>query len=217
MTKIYMLNTEPLNEPGLFSSKLKSLSVFRQEKAMSFRNKNDRVLSLGAGLLIEHGLKRLGLNEKDMRYGMSEYGKPYFMDYPEIKFSVSHCRDMAVCAFSELSVGCDAEIVRIPDFNVAEKFFSEAEKEYVFDHSDETERARAFFKIWTLKESFVKAVGCGLSMPFKEFSVEPDKLSLTCRHKTKKYYFKEYDFGGYITACCCEEPKFPEAPQFVSV
>lgn len=217
MTEIYMLNTEPLNEPEMFLSKLKSLSDFRQEKAMSFRNKNDRVLSLGAGLLIGYGLKRFGLDEKDIRYGMSEYGKPYFMDYPEIKFSVSHCGDMAVCAFSEFSVGCDAEIVRTPDFNVAEKFFSEAEKKYVFGYSDENERSRAFFRIWTLKESFAKAVGYGLSMPFKEFSVAPDKLPLTCRHKTRKYYFKEYALGGYITACCCEEPKFFEAPQLVSV
>ena len=121
MTEIYLMNTAPLSDPEMFSTKLESLSEFRGKKAMSFKNEADRVLSLGAGLLTAYGLRKFGLDEKDMIYRLNKYGKPYFEDYPDIHFSVSHCREMAVCAFSESNVGCDIEMIRKPDYNIAEK------------------------------------------------------------------------------------------------
>lgn len=217
MTEIYIMNTAPLNDPKLFSEKLEGLSEFRTEKVMRFRNKADRVLSLGAGLLTAYGLEKFGLYEKDMIYGLNSYGKPYFADYPDIHFSVSHSHETAVCAFSKSKVGCDIERIRKPDYNIAEKFFSDCERRYILGYKDENERARAFFRIWTLKESLVKAVGRGLSLSFKAFLLNPKELGaqVTCRFETKKYYFKEYAFDNYMMSCCCEKPEFAAAPQIV--
>ncbi len=218
MVEIYILNTKPLNDLNLFEEKLKTLSEFRQKKVLSFKRMSDRVLSLGGGLLIGYGLKELGLYEKNIRYAQSEYGKPYFKDYPNIHFNISHSGNIAVCAFSKYSVGCDVEMLRTPDFNVAEKFFSNSEKKYIFgiENENKSEREREFFKIWTLKESFVKAIGRGLSIPFKEFSVDPCKCKLCGSriYNENEYYFKEYIFDDYIISCCCEESEFPKTPKF---
>lgn len=219
MTEIYLMNTAQLSDPEIFSRKLEGVSEFRRKKAMSLKNESDRMLSLGAGLLTAYGLQKLGLDEKGMIYKLNKYGKPYFEDCPDIHFSVAHCREMAVCAFSKSDVGCDIEMIGNPDYNIAEKYFSDCERGYIFGFKTLEERAKAFFRIWTLKESFVKAVGRGLSLSFKTFSIEPDQLKtqMTCRLEKKKYYFEEYILGNYMISCCCEQPGFAEAPELVRI
>lgn len=219
MTEIYIMNTRRLNEPEVFSREIENISCFRRERTMSLKRESDRILSLGAGILIRRGLYKLGLNEKETRYSLNKYGKPYFKDYPKIQFNVSHCRDMAICAFSEFNIGCDIELVRDTGLSAAEKFFSASEKEYIYGFKSKNERTRAFFRIWTLKESFAKAVGKGLSMPFREFSINPSEYEpyIICSRIEKNYYFKEYDLGSYLTACCCEHNAFPESPELVSI
>lgn len=208
------MNTALLNEPNVFSERVKELSEFRRERVLSFKNGSDRVLSLGAGMLIRHGLKKQGLDEKEMKYSLNKYGKPYFKDCPDVHFNVSHSGDMAACAFSKHDVGCDIEMVRTPDYNVAERFFRDDELKYIYNRENENERAKAFFRIWTLKESFVKAVGCGLNLSFRGFSVLTDRNEppVIC-YEAKKYYFREYTFGKYIIACCCNQPEFSEKPE----
>ncbi len=221
MTEVYIMNTSFLNEPSVFSEKLKELSEYRRERALSFKNNSDRVRSLGAGMLIQYGLKKRGLNEREMKYSLNKHGKPYFKDCPDVHFNVSHSGDLAACAFSEYDVGCDIEMVRTPDYNVAERFFADDEIKYVYNQKNENERAKAFFGIWTLKESFVKAEGRGLSLPFREFSAlsgrdEPSAMYYDAMYyEKKKYYFKAYVYGKYVIACCCIRPNFSEEPEII--
>ena len=57
-------------------------------------------------------------------------------------------------------------------------------------------------------------------MPFKEFSVVSEKhkeLRLNYSFGANEYYFKQYAFGDYIAACCCEEPEFPDVPEICGI
>lgn len=65
------------------------------------------------------------------------------------------------------------------------------------------------FRLWTMKESFLKATGRGMSLSLKEFSIHIDEASGRARVRHSfdgKYYFlREYqEIGGYCTAVCCQ-------------
>ena len=83
------------------------LSAARQEKIERLRYEADKRLSLGAGLLLDQGLKRFGLREQTEAFGTVENGKPCLLCHPEIQFNLSHSGSMVMAAFSSCPVGCD--------------------------------------------------------------------------------------------------------------
>ena len=89
------------------------------------------------------------------------------------KFNLSHSGEYALLAVTPgLEVGIDIEQFR-PDFGtqeIAERFFS-AEEAGILCALPEEEKVEAFFKCWTRKEAFVKALGGGLSIPLDSFDV----------------------------------------------
>ncbi len=108
-------------------------------------------------------------------------GKPYF-EGADIFFNISHSAGLAVCTTDSAPVGVDAEMMRaFPDRErLAERYFCAEEKEFIKNHSD---RNRAFLRIWTRKEAYLKCLGCGLTrdlrsvntlenMHFTELTVE---------------------------------------------
>lgn len=84
-------------------------------------------------------------------------GKPYFPEYPEIHFSLSHCSRGVLAAVASRPVGCDIEDIQT---DVSEELLdvalSEREKQAVLDSKN---REEAFTLLWTRKESVVKRDG----------------------------------------------------------
>ena len=98
-----------------------------------------------------------------------EGGKPAMTGGPF--FNLSHSGDwvaLAVCASVE--VGVDIEAHRTVEPDVAERFFSPAERQALNGLAAEPWRD-AFFRCWTRKEAFVKATGEGLMRPLDSFDV----------------------------------------------
>lgn len=90
--------------------------------------------------------------------------KPYFENLPELHFSVSHSGSLWVCAFALHEIGCDIQVHReIPRYmKLSERWFHENEAKSVSCERD-------FYNIWSRKESFVKALGCGIDENFRKF------------------------------------------------
>lgn len=89
-------------------------------------------------------------------------GKPFFPDVPSICFNLSHCHGLAVCGISDSALGVDVEQIRPLRSGVLRRSFSPEEIHAVQVSSSPDER---FFRLWTLKESYVKAIGVGISFP----------------------------------------------------
>ena len=100
-------------------------------------------------------------------------GKPYFPDYPWIHFNLSHTRGFVCCALSETEVGVDVERRRPQKYQerILGRFSEEEQR--LWRAAPSSERERLFFRMWVLKESYVKADGRGLRIPLDSFSVLP--------------------------------------------
>ena len=85
---------------------------------------------------------------------------------------------MAVAAICNSEIGIDVENIREYRPRVAQKVFSSKEIDILENSKNKNE---VFFRIWTLKESFVKAIGIGISYPMKtcEFLLKDNENSFT--------------------------------------
>lgn len=183
-------------------SDLRLLSDYRRKKAVSKKRSRDRLQSIAASLLLSYAVNQYGLSERDMEYGEGGHGKPYFKNCPKIKFSLSHSGDFAVCAVSENETGVDieAEEGNADILKIAERYFTENEYARVKNRSDGKDE---FFRLWTRKESILKAIGTGISAGLGSYEVLTDIAEFSLR----KWYFSDFEFDGAKIACCTENEK----------
>ncbi len=99
-------------------------------------------------------------------------GAPLKANAP-LSFNLSNSGDRAVIAVTrDQALGVDLEVLRpMPDAEtIAERFFSRPER-LALRAVPSTAKSEAFFRCWTRKEAYIKAVGDGLSMPLDRFDV----------------------------------------------
>ncbi len=100
-------------------------------------------------------------------------GKPELRSAVPLRFNVSHSGQMAVYAFTVgCELGIDIEELRpLEDAEaIAARHFSNAEISELRSLEGE-ERNLAFFRCWTRKEAYLKAIGEGLTVPLDLFQV----------------------------------------------
>lgn len=77
--------------------------------------------------------------------------------------SLSHCEGLVAVIVANTGCGVDIELPReVAVMKLAERYFSAAEISWLRD-SPEENRQQEFFRLWTLKEAAVKALGQGLA------------------------------------------------------
>ena len=142
--------------------------------------------------IIRRGALRLILSQyheispADLPFRQNGRGKPQLID-SYIHFSASHSAGLAVYALGRCELGVDIERIRnIPDaLTIAEAFFSSSERASL-EALPVVDQQKAFFRCWTRKEAFVKALGEGLSHPLDQFSVSVSPFASIGVIKTKK-------------------------------
>ncbi|MBD5545664.1 MAG: 4'-phosphopantetheinyl transferase superfamily protein [Lachnospiraceae bacterium] len=177
--KIYVLNVDKLNQEVLFQKAYGTVDRFRKEKVDSCKRREDKLRSLGAGLLLAHGVSEVlktpwsQLREQiHMEYGM--HGKPYLKKWEGISFNLSHSGSYATCVISkgetpyvhhrENEVGIDIQKVRTCSLKVAKKVFSHKEYAGLEEVYKENERQGdlLFSRLWAEMESRGKLLGTGV-------------------------------------------------------
>lgn len=110
-----------------------------------------------------------GVEPRELVFGYGCSGKPH-LEGRGPHFNLSHSAGLAALAVCrDHPIGIDIEKVRAIDEAIAERFFSTAENAALDAAGDD--RQLAFFRCWTRKEALVKALGCGLSLDTRSFSV----------------------------------------------
>lgn len=179
-----------LDQPEYISQKYFSvLSLRERDQAEKYKIKElrDRYI-LSKGILRQLLADYLTCETQEIKFEFNDYGKPdvaVSSTVADIRFNLSHSNNLAVFAFvKNRRIGIDVEQVQeIPDMEgVVNLCFSEFEKEWFYKISP-AERKNIFYKIWTTKEAYMKAIGKG-------FSFSPVKINLELNSKNETI-FKE--------------------------
>ena len=112
---------------------------------------------------------RTGLQNHTIEFSHNQYGKPLLLNSSNLHFNISHSGNLVVCALDNKPVGIDVEIHKSVNLKIARRFFCQDENEFILADMDRS--IERFYKIWTMKESYVKWEGRGMSTPFDSFSV----------------------------------------------
>lgn len=167
----------------------------------------------------EHKIGRALLHHAlQNEYGISQEisiapgGKPFFQNRKDLFFNISHTEGMVVCVLDNAEVGIDVEKISSndePTEALMRKICTTQEVEFINAAKVRCLEKRAFFQLWTLKESFVKAIGEGLSYPFKDISFqreELEKLMFSGKKITGSvdgWYFEQVQSGPqYVVSIC---------------
>ena len=115
-----------------------------------------------------------GIAQSDLRFSKNNNGRPELAQHrglPRLGFNLSHTDGLiALAVASVLDIGVDVEYVeRNINITFVDRFFAKKEVDDLMQ-TDVCDRRAHFFDYWTLKESYVKARGMGLSIPFDQFS-----------------------------------------------
>ena len=205
---LYAASVLPLQCADLYRLAYERASPERQKKADGYRFEKDRRLSLGVEMLLRYGLREANVPYDRLRIKTNDAGKPVFTN-ADLHFNVSHAEDWAICAISDAEIGCDIEKIRSADLRIAQRFFCPEEYHHIIEQASAVEQDLLFYRYWTLKESFIKATGLGMQLPFNAFRIElGERIRVSQSVDQREYFFTEFgDISGYCCAVCCvEEP-----------
>jgi phosphopantetheinyl transferase len=127
---------------------------------------------------------------EELEFTYNEKGKPFLREEFNrdrmIQFSVSHSENLIAMAVAtdgrRVGVDCEVEERRTKEScaKLAKRYFSKSAYERINSalENDEDDGRRMFVKYWCLCESYVKALGVGISgRPFKYFDIKQTKSS----------------------------------------
>ena len=179
-------------EPGEMQRLLPLLPPERRERLLRLPTEKRRE-PLCAWLLL-----RLALRES---YGWAELppvaltdrGKPFFPDHPQVQFNLSHTEGAVLAGFSDRPVGVDIERIR----SASPRLMAQMG----------TDTKEAFFAAWVRREARTKCSGRGVgAMLRQEMPMEPGER---CR---------ELDiFPGYAACAASRGGPLPETVRICSM
>ena len=167
---LYYAELSALHDEKLFRQYYLTVPPCRKEKIDRIKPEGERRRSLGAGLLLKKACEEYGIPGEDGYLLIGEYGKPAFAARPDVHFSLSHSGEYAACVVAGCEAGCDIEMVKPFRWPVAKRVFAEEECRWLSSEEEQGRGDEAFCRLWTLKESFLKATGKGFAFPVREAS-----------------------------------------------
>ena len=132
---------------------------------------------------------RLGIKNRSLSFGTLEHGKPFGLvdgKMLPVSFNVSHSGKHGLIAIGPqgmLGIDVEERAARI-DFDLMIRTVYGPNEQADFEFLGESDKRRLFFKLWTLKESLIKALGTG-------FTLDPARFEIprSIRRDAKTEYF----------------------------
>lgn len=216
MTEIFAVSLlDDSTFEALKPSLLKLVPEATRQRIALFARNNDAQRSLLGEALARHLLaKATGAELPPQPFTTGEKGKPGPEGYKGIHFNISHSGEWVIVAISPVNVGVDVEKMRKVPEGVAHRFFSDRENEMLQNAVNEAEKADIFFTLWTLKESFLKAIGKGLTKSLSSFTIINagfQQFRLANDPEAEGYYLKTFNLcEGYKLATCAALDSFSD-------
>jgi 4'-phosphopantetheinyl transferase len=205
-------------DPASIEAARASLSSEELRRAARFLRDEDRNRFVAARAMLRRILgNALGIAPAAVAFTYGSHGKPALapsLSDSGLRFNLSHSAGRALVAWTTgCELGADLELVRPVRYGarIAKRFFSDDEQAafegLAGDRWDET-----FFRCWTRKEAFIKALGDGLSYPLRSFSVPmaPGEQGVFVRvhddaAASRRWFLSTVDAGpGFLAAIVTE-------------
>lgn len=218
MIEIIAVNLDDTLEKSKFNRLMSNISTEKRERISRFHRYEDAQRTLMGDILIRYLLcQRLKIKNKKLIFEINKNGKPFLSNYNDIQYNISHSGKWVVCSIDNLPVGIDVEQIKPIDISIAERFFSKEEVRSLMS-KNVVDRETCFYDLWVLKESYIKAVGKGLSIPLDSFTIKIDDGNITvCSiYQSDIYYFRQYYIDkDYKMAVCSRKNEFPHNINFI--
>ena len=178
-----------------FSHFLRFLPPDRRQKAERYRNPGDQNNCVATYLLLALALYQEYriLLPKNEPFSYTQTGKPYWK-FTSACFSLSHCQKGAACSLSDQTegeTGIDIQEPRPVSPAVLRRVCSQKEQAEIALSSNPQ---AAFTRLWTLKESYVKQTGKGISGDLSQLDFS-ESGHLFHRYEKDFYQMSHPDFS----------------------
>ena len=187
-----------LSKPNLLEDwaiqKIEHLPEFRRSKALRYRFSKDKTQSVVTFCLL---CSMLEFIPNDFIYNKNE--KPYLMQGTPF-FNITHSEECIAVALSNFEVGIDSETVRKQPQEIMPNVFTKKEISMIENSKNPD---KTFFKVWTLKESYIKALGTGFYFPLKKVEFIIKDESILCSDLSFK--FSTFSAGNSQISVCGSE------------
>lgn len=170
---IYCCRYDRIDKPWLLDQYYNLLSQTEQQRWQGIRTEKGKRCFLVSRAMIRTLLgTAIGCPPTALTVTVDTLGKP-FIDRPTTRwqFNVSHSHGLVSLALAyNIAVGVDVEYQRrnIETLQLARHFFHPRELQQL-EALPTDEQQQHFFKLWTLKEAYVKAIGSGLTHALDSF------------------------------------------------
>jgi len=180
---LYIFDEMDSLDDGFMERVMPLLSEERQEKIKRLRSPLSKKASAVVYLLLRLALAELyGINEAVV-FGYAKNEKPVLRDYRHIHFNLSHCKNAAACVVCDSEVGVDVQHISPVTDKVARRVLTEKEFK-AFISSDF--RDEFFCETWTIKESFIKKTGQGITTELR--GIEAENVADRMTFKGRGYF-----------------------------
>ena len=170
MLDVFLVHIDNEIEKSDFQRLLLSLPGDEQESVNKKVRMPDKELALITRVFLRKLLaEKYNIEPEDIAFQKNEYGKPLLTSDADLHFNISHSGRWVSFAFSSMPVGIDIEVERKFEPETLANFLHPLEKEYLFASANANKNE--MFRIWTLKESYIKAIGMGMYKELPVFSV----------------------------------------------
>lgn len=206
---IYCIHINRELDEAEFQELIRYVSPDKKAKIYRFRKPVDSARSLLGDLIIRNILcKYYGLKNSEINYDYQEYGKPYLPKHSHLHFNISHSGDWVAGVVSTQITGIDIEKITEVKESLASLVLC-AEELQKFQALHETDRDAFFLKLWTLKESYVKATGTGLSEGLNtlEITMDHGDIRMKKNEKPVQAYFETMELQQEYRLSLCSLSK----------
>lgn len=199
------MNNSLFDDDGTFDKQLVLVDGERREKVNALAVREKKNASLAAGVILPLALKECGICGTVKIEG-GRWDKPRLTSPKGVYFNLSHSHGWTVLALSDREVGVDIERIKPVDMRLAKRFFADGEWAQIEAAGDGAEAL--FYRFWTVKEAYLKALGTGLNRPLNSFTVHftAGGAKIDDPECDEVWLVSEFsDTEGYAVACCAKE------------
>lgn len=136
-----------------------SLPEWRREQALRYKHQQGRRECAAGYVELLRGLRLCFGIDGTPDFAFNEHGKPFLKEYPDVHFSISHCKVAVGCYVGDRPCGLDIEYIRKAKEDLVRHTMSSKEMDEIYaSHFPDI----VFTRLWTQKEAVLKLAGTGI-------------------------------------------------------